>query len=77
MWEYLLLSVTVLLLSLCCSAKYVMRVSWENKKEELIELNKQLEQMEELTDELKEQKKEIEELLQNEFRDYDALFKCK
>tara|TARA_R110000803_G_scaffold125453_1_gene193117 strand:+ start:278 stop:442 length:165 start_codon:yes stop_codon:yes gene_type:complete len=54
-----------------------MRVSWENKKEELIELNKQLEQMEELTDELKEQKKEIEELLQNEFRDYDALFKCK
>ena len=37
----------------------------------------QLEQMEELTDELRYKKEEIEDLLNNEFRDYSALFKRK
>lgn len=77
MWEYVLLSVSVLLIGLCCGAQYSMRYAWDKKKEELIELNKQLEAMEELTDELKEQKEEIEKLLSNEFRDYGALFKQK
>lgn len=77
MWGWILGGVFVLLLSLCMGAKWSMRFAWEKKKEELEELNRELEQMEELTDELKKQKEEIESLLNNEFRDYDALFKIK
>lgn len=77
MWQYILGGVFVLLLTLCCGAKWSMRYAWEQKKKELEELKIELEQMEELTDELREKKEEIEDLLNNEFRDYSALFKQK
>lgn len=77
MWGYILGGVFVLLLSLCMGARWSMRFAWEKKKEELEELKRELDQMEELTDELKRQKEEIESLLSNEFLDYSALFKQK
>lgn len=77
MWGWILGAVGLLLLSLCMGARYSMRFAWEKKKEELEELKRELDQMEELTDELKKQKEEIEQLLSNEFLNYDALFKRK
>jgi cell division protein FtsB len=77
MWQYILGGVFILLLSLCAGAKWSMRFAWEQKKKELEELKIELEQMEELTDELRFKKEEIEDLLNNEFRDYSALFKQK
>ena len=77
MWGFVLLGVSVLLLSLCIGSQKIMRREWESKKAELEELNRELEQMDELTDELHRQKKQIEELLSNEFSNYDALFKIK
>tara|TARA_R110002124_G_scaffold254407_2_gene420011 strand:+ start:794 stop:1039 length:246 start_codon:yes stop_codon:yes gene_type:complete len=77
MWGYLLLGVSIGLISLCMGARWSMRFAWRKRKEELEELNRELEQMDELTETLKEQKEEIEDLLKNEFFDYDALFKNK
>ena len=77
MWGWILGAVGLLLLSLCMGARYSMLFAWEKKKEELEELKRELDQMEELTDELKKQKEEIEQLLSNEFLNYDALFKRK
>ena len=76
-WGWMTIGIIGLLLSLCMGAKYSMRFAWEQKKKELEELKLELEEMEELTDELKKQKEEIEELLSNEFLNYDALFKRK
>ena len=71
MWGYLLLGVSIGLISLCMGARWSMRFAWRKRKEELEELNRELEQMDELTETL------IEDLLKNEFFDYDALFKNK
>lgn len=51
----------------CISAKFIMRKSWELKKEELESLQKQLEELSDINDELKEQKEKIDYLLNNEF----------
>ena len=77
MWEYILGGVIALLISICAGAKWSMKYAWEQQKKELEELKEELEQMEELTDELRFKKEEIEELLNNEFRDFNALFKRK
>lgn len=77
MWEYLLLGVSITLIGLCLSAKWILRESWEQKKAELEELKTELDSMDEYTEELRTQKKIIEDLLNNEFRDYGALFNHK
>ena len=74
MWEYILGCLGVASVIFCCSAKWIMRKSWELKKDELEELKLELEKMEELTEELKQQKQEIEELLNNEFKDFDYVW---
>lgn len=74
MWEYILGCLGGAVVIFCCSAKWIMRKSWDLKKDELEELKLELEKMEELTEELKEQKKEIEELLNNEFKDFDYVW---
>jgi len=76
-WFWALIGVSALMLSLCLSAKSIMRYEWEKKKQELQSLNNELEALGELTDELKNQKAEIERLLSYEFKDFDALFKNK
>jgi hypothetical protein len=76
-WAWMTIGVFTLLLSLCVSAKHIMRYEWELKKRELEALNNELETLGDLTDELQSQKNEIERLLRNEFFDYDALFKKK
>jgi len=76
-WLWMTIGIFGLLFSLCMGAKWSMRFAWEEKKKELEELKRELEQMEELTEELEKQKGEIENLLNNEFRDYSALFKSK
>ena len=55
----------------------LMKNAWKKQKAELEELNRELSQMEDITEELKKQKEEIERLLSNEFLDYSALFKQK
>lgn len=74
MWLYIIGCSVGALIICCCSAKYIMRKSWELKKEELEVLKLQLEEMENLTEELKLQKAEIEDLLNNEFKDFDFVW---
>ena len=76
-WGWMTIGIFTLLLSLCLSAKRIMRYEWEKKKQELQSLNNELEAIGELTEELQSQKDEIERLLRFEFLDYDALFKQK
>ena len=68
MWAYILGSIAGAFVLFCCSAKWIMRKSWEKKKEELEVLKLQLEDLDNLTDELKLQKEEIDRLLDNEFK---------
>lgn len=77
MWYWIVGSVILCLFGCCIGARASMKYAWSKKKEELEVLKLQLEDLDNLTDELKLQKEEIEELLNNEFKDFDALFKIK
>jgi hypothetical protein len=80
MWYYILYCVGGIclgLFGLCLGARASMKYAWSKRKEELEVLKLQLEDLDNLTEELQLQKEEIEDLLKNEFRDFDALFKQK
>jgi len=77
MWYWIVGAIVITLIGCCAGGRYSMKYAWQKRKEELEDLNKQLEEMAELTEDLKKQKAEIEQLLSYEFKDFDALFKQK